>query len=379
MYDGGMRKQTVSRVKPVSSRARTGLLAGRTEGTQLPAGRLVSLRDVAARAGTSVPTASRVLNDLGGRYRISTKTQDRVRRAAAELRFSPNLVARSLRLGTTRTIGLVMPDIANPFFAAIARTVSNEAHGRGFAVLLADTANDTQREIELLDVLAMRQPDGLVVVPVGQDGKHLRRFESSATPIVLVDRSFPDLRLPSVVSDNRRGAAAAVDFLISRGHRRIACLRGLTGTLPDTERLQGYRDSLTRHGIRFDSRLVTGAGFGLEEGRRGTQALIDAGVRFTAIFAFSNLLGLGALETLRQASLDVPGDVSLVSFDEQPYSAALSVPMTTVRQDPAEIGRRAVAILCERIGQQRPPAPKAEVVATALEPRASVAAPRRPA
>lgn len=371
-----MTKRTTVRVKQGSSRPRAASRAGRAGGLPQAAGRLVSLRDVAARAGTSVPTASRVLNDLGGRYRISAKTQDRVRRAAADLRFSPNLVARSLRLGTTRTLGLVMPDIGNPFFAAIARTVSNEAHSRGFAVLLADTANDTQREIELLDVLAMRQPDGLVVVPVGQEREHLRRFEAAATPIVLVDRSFPDLRLPSVVSDNRRGAAAAVDFLASKGHRRIACLRGLTGTLPDTERLQGYRDALARHGIRFDARLVTGAGFGLEEGRRGTQSLIDSGVRFTAIFAFSNLLGVGALETLRRAGLDVPGDVSLVSFDEQPYSAALSVPMTTIRQDPAEIGRRAVALLCDRIGQSNPPAPRAEVVPTALEPRASVAAPR---
>lgn len=372
-----MKKRTVARGKQGSARSGTASPAGRINGRKSPVGRLVSLRDVAARAGTSVPTASRVLNDLGGRYRISVRTQDRVRQAAAELRFSPNLVARSLRLGTTHTIGLVVPDIGNPFFAAIARTVSNEAHGRGFAVLLADTANDTRREIELLDVLSMRQPDGLLVVPVGQDGEHLRRFESSGTPIVLIDRSFPDLRLPSVVSDNRRGAAAAVDFLVERGHRRIACLRGLTGTLPDTERFQGYRDALARHGIRFDSRLVTGVGFGLDEGRRGTQALLDAGVRFTAIFAFSNLLGVGALETLRRAGVDVPGDVSLVSFDEQPYSAALSVPMTTVRQHPAEIGRRAVALLCERIGKSNPPPPKAEVVATALEPRASVAAPRR--
>jgi LacI family transcriptional regulator len=338
-------------------------------------GRLASLRDVAALAGTSIPTASRVLNDLGSRYRISAKTQARVRQAAADLRFAPNLVARSLRLGTTRTLGLVMPDIGNPFFAAIARSVSSEAHARGYAVLLADTANDTRREIELLEVLSTRQPDGLVVVPVGQDAAHLQRFETSPVPVVLVDRSFPHVRLPSVVSDNRQGAADAVDYLISRGHRRIACLRGLTGTLPDTERLQGYRDALARHGIRFDPRLVAGVGFGLEEGRRGTRALLDSGVRFTAIFAFSNLLGVGALETLRGAGVDVPREVSLVSFDEQPYSAALSVPMTTVRQNPAEIGRRAVAMLCERIGKAHPPPPEAAVVPTALEPRASVAAP----
>ena len=345
-----------------------------------PAGRRLtggsaSLRDVAARAGTSVPTASRVLSGVGSRYRISATTQTRVRQAAADLRFSPNLVARSLRLGTTRTLGLVLPDIGNPFFAAIARAVSTEAHARGYAVLLADTADDTRREVELLDVLSMRQPDGLVIVPVGQEGSHLRRFETSAVPVVLVDRSFPQVRLPSVVSDNRQGAADAVTHLISRGHRRIACLRGLAGTQPDSERLQGYRDALARHGIRFNPRLVAGDGFGLEEGRRGTRALLNSAGPFTAIFAFSNLLGLGALEVLRESGVGVPDAVSLVSFDEQPYSAALSVPMTTVRQDPAEIGRRAVVMVCERIGSASSLPPEAVVVPTALEPRASVAAP----
>lgn len=346
-------------------------MTARKRSTQAP--KTVSLKEVAERAGTSIPTASRVLNGLGDTHRISRATQDRVRQAAAALRFTPNLVAKGLRVGSTRTIGLVVPDIANPFFAAIARAVSAAAHDRGYSVLLGDASDDVALEIELLDGLLTRQPDGLVVIPVGQQCEHLRPFESAPTPVVLVDRGFPLLQLPSVMSDSRQGTFAAVSHLIDRGHRRIACIRGLSGTMPDDLRMQGYRDALAEHGIRFDARLVTGSNFGKESGSAGARALLDSGVKFTAIFAFSNLIGIGALETLLEAGIKVPADVSLVSFDDQPYSGVLAVPMTTVRQDAAEIGRQAVEMLCQRIANPAEQQPASVVVPTTLVPRSSVA------
>lgn len=330
------------------------------------------LKEVAARAGTSIPTASRVLNGLGDEYRISRRTQELVRDAARELNFSPNMLAKSLRLGSTRTIGLVLPDVGNPFFAAIARAVSIEAHARGYSVVLCDSGDDTSHEVELLEVILNRRPDGLVVVPVGQKCSHLRRFESSDTPLVLVDRSFPDLRLPSVTSDNRQGACDAVNQLIECGHRQIACLRGLAGTTPNELRLEGYRDALAAHGIPCDDRLLVGDGFGKEAGRRAAQALLDSGLPFTAIFALSNLIGIAALEVLLEAGRRVPEDVSLMSFDEQPYSSVLAVPMSTVRQDPAEMGRLAVAMLCDQIAKPGAAQPTSVVVPTSLVMRRSV-------
>lgn len=331
------------------------------------------LKEVAARAGTSIPTASRVLNGLGDEYRISRRTQELVRRAAAELNFSPNLLAKSLRLGSTRTIGLVLPDVGNPFFAAIARAVSTEAHARGYSVVLCDTGDDTSREIELLEVILNRRPDGLIVVPVGQQCSHLQGFEAAETPLVLVDRSFPELRLPAVTSDNRQGARDAVNHLIECGHRAIACLRGLAGTTPNELRLQGYREALEAHGIPFDEHLVVGDGFGKEAGRRAALDLLDSGAPFTAVFALSNLIGIAALEVLLEAGRRVPEDVSLVSFDEQPYSSVLAVPMSTVRQDPAEMGRLAVAMLCDQIGKPPGSNPASVVVPTAFVPRRSIA------
>jgi LacI family transcriptional regulator len=213
---------------------------------------------------------------------------------------------------------------------------------------------------------------------VGPQCDHLRPFESAQPPVVLVDRGFPQLRLPSVMSDSRQGSFAAVSHLISHGHRRIACIRGLAGTMPDELRMQGYRDALAEHGIRFDARLVTGTSFGKESGRAGVLALLDSGVKLTAVFAFSNLIGIGALEALLEAGIEVPADVSLVSFDEQPYSGVLAVPMTTVRQDPAEIGRLAIEMLCRRIEHPAEQLPASVVVPTTLVPRSSVATFRAP-
>jgi DNA-binding LacI/PurR family transcriptional regulator len=146
--------------------------------------------------------------------------------------------------------------------------------------------------------------------------------------------------------------------------------------MPDELRMQGYRDALAEHGIRFDARLITGTSFGKESGRAGVRALLDSGVKFTAVFAFSNLIGIGALEALLEAGIEVPADVSLVSFDEQPYSGVLAVPMTTVRQDAAEIGRLAIEMLCRRIENPAEQLPASVVVPTTLVPRSSVATPR---
>jgi LacI family transcriptional regulator len=333
----------------------------------------VSIKTVAARARTSPSTVSRVLNGLGDACRISQATQDRIRAAAEELGFTPNSVAKSLRLGATGLIGLIVPDISNPFFATIARAVSIEAQRRGRSILLYDTRDDLTLEQAGLTAMLNGHVDGLIVVPVGQECEHLRRFETARTPVVLVDRWFTDLALPSVASDHRAGARDTVAHLLARGHRRIACITGLAGTASNDLRLQGVRDALATHGLELDPRLVAGGGFGREDGHRAIRQLLAGGTEFTAVFAFGNLLGIGALAGLLEAGRGVPDDVSLVSFDEEPSSAVLAVPMSTVQQDEAEIGRLAVDLVCRRIEQPDAEPPASVVVPTRLVPRASIA------
>lgn len=334
----------------------------------------VNLKTVAARARTSPSTVSRVLNGLGDSCRISQATQDRIRAAAEELGFTPNSVAKSLRLGATGMIGLIVPDISNPFFAAIARAVSIEAQRRGRSILLYDTRDDVDLETAGLTAMLNGHVDGLIVIPVGQTCEHLRRFEAARPPVVLVDRWFADLALPSVASDHRQGAREAVAHLLARGHRRIACVTGLPGTAPNDLRLQGVRDALAAHGLELDPRLTAGDGFSLESGHRAIRKLLAHGPAFTAVFTFGNLIGVGVLHGLLEAGRRVPDDVSLVSFDEEASSAVLAVPMSTVRQDDAEIGRLAVDLVCRRIEDPDATDPASLVVPTTLMPRASIAA-----
>jgi LacI family transcriptional regulator len=343
------------------------------------AGGPANLKMVAARAKTSPSTVSRVLNGLGQACRISQATQERIFAAAHELGFQPNSVAKSLRLGSTGLIGLLLPDVSNPFFAAIARAVSVAAQHRGRSILLADTRDDAAVETTALAAMLTGHVDGLIVIPVGQEGDHLRRIAAGRIPLVLVDRGLPGPALPCVASDHRQGARLAIDHLVALGHRRIGCITGLAGTLPNKERLAGAREALAAHGLELEPRLVAGEGFGMEDGRAAIRKLLASGAEFTALLAFSNLSGIGALEGLLAAGRRVPEEVSLISFDELPSSAVLAVPMTTVRQDDAEIGRLAVEMVCnlsERPGDE-PPA--SIVVPTSLVPRASVAPPGRAA
>jgi LacI family transcriptional regulator len=309
----------------------------------------MTLKYIAGRLSLSVTTVSRVLNGQARQYRISEKTEAAVRQLAAEVNFSPNRVARGLRLNKTESIGVVIPDVSNPFFAGIVRQIALGARGCHYSVIVCDSQETEELEIESLDLLRSRGVEGIVLCPVGRSAEHLVRFEEGDLPIVLADRYFPGLRLPYVVSDNFSGARVATDHLIRAGHRRIACLQGLVGTSPNEDRLRGYGEALTAHQISLDESLIAGEGFGEQNGYIAAKLLLKAAHEFTAILAFSNLISLGAIRALSEEGLRIPGDISLVSFDDQPYSAYLAAPMTTISQSSSEMGQIAVKLLFDRI------------------------------
>jgi LacI family transcriptional regulator len=308
-----------------------------------------TLKTIAARVGTSVSTVSRVLTGQGERYRISSETAARIRAVAGELNFSPNLLAKGLRLRRTQTIGLVIPDISNPFFAAITRIVTVEARNRGYSLLLCDTQEDTAREVEAISLLQNRMIEGLIVLPVGQHGGHVAALAGGPLPVVLVDRYFPAVPLPYVACDNRQGALIATRHLLEHGHRRIACITGLPGTTTNADRVGGYRAALAEFGVPADERLIVGDTFGSRTGYQEAKLLVKRSPDLTAILALSNLIGLGVLQALAEEGIAIPGRISLISFDDQPYAAYLATPMTAVRQRNEEMGQLAVKLLFERI------------------------------
>ncbi len=308
-----------------------------------------TLKTIAKIVGCSDTTVSRVLNGKAAQYRISQKKADEIRSVAQELNFSPNALARSLRTRQTLTIGLVIPDISNPFFASIARYVERECRKIGYSVILADTEESTELEIESISVLKSRHIDGMIISPVGQSVEHLEALYAEGVPIVVIDRYVEGSILPFVVSDNYNGAKCAVRHFIDRGHRIIACIQGLPYTSPNTDRIKGYRDALEQSGIAFDDTLIVGDSFGEENGYLETKLLLKRTPQPTAIFAVSNLISLGALKALKEEHVSIPDDISIVAFDEQPYHNYLATPMTTIAQPIADMGQIAIKMLYKQI------------------------------
>jgi LacI family transcriptional regulator len=308
-----------------------------------------TLQRIADHSGVSASTVSRVLSGQASRYRISGKTELAVQKLAKEFSFVPNQLARGLRLKKTLTIGLVIPDISNPFFAAIAHQVIVGTRKHGYSVILCDSQDDAELELQELALLQSRRVEGVVLCPTGQSGQHLAAFAEGRLPIVLVDRFFPDLPLPYVSSDNASGARQATELFITSGHRRIACLQGLRGTSPNESRVRGYREALAHHHLPVEENLIVGDSFTEQSGYIETKLLLRTEPEVKAILALSNLNGLGAIRALTEEHRRIPEDVSIISFDDTPYFSYLATPLTAVAQASSEMGEVAVKLLFDQI------------------------------
>jgi len=323
--------------------------------------RVENIKELAALAKLSTATVSRILNGKGRAYRISAATCERVLSLAARYHYSPNRIARGLKLEKTETIGLIIPDIANPFFASIAKTIELESRKKGYSIILCDSQDDIITEKELLILLAGRKVAGIIIAPAGTGCSHLCEFDRARIPVILVDRYFPDLEIPYVTTDNYQGAYHATRFLIESGHSRIACIQGTPGISSSVERVKGFTDALVAHGISTDSCFIVGNDFGELNGYTETMALLKQKDRPSAIFALGNLISLGMLRAISDAGLQIPRDVSTVTFDDQPYAAFLKTPMTAVEQPRLEIARRAVEALFEAIETGKPVDPEIRI------------------
>jgi LacI family transcriptional regulator len=299
--------------------------------------------------GLSITTVSRVLNGKAKRYRIRAETQERVLQAAREYNYVPNKLARGLKMSRTDTLGLIIPDISNPFFADIAQSIEKEARLQGYSLILGDSGDDQMVETDLIRLLLSHKVDGIIIAPVGIDYRQITQTYNSGMPLVVIDRCFPEIGLPFITSDNYQGGNDAVNYLIAMGHRKIACIQGIPKSRPTVERVRGYKDALRGHSIPIDDGLIVGDNYTIENGYKQTRILFSMEDPPTAIFALSNLIGLGTMKAVDEMGLKIPDNISLISFDEQPYSAFLATPMTTVDQKKSEIGQLAVNVLLKYI------------------------------
>jgi LacI family transcriptional regulator len=332
----------------------------------------ITLKHIALKVGLSVATVSRVLNGKSAKYRISKRTQALIQKAARDLNYSPNQLARSLRLNRSNTIAYINPDISNPFFASIGKSIVKYARKSGYSIVLGDSEENTEMEMSLIQTMLEHKVDGLIISPVGVKSSHLVELYNKRIPIVLIDRYFPGVNLPYVTSDNYTGALEAVSLLIENGHTRIACIQGLKNTSPNNDRVKGYIDALKKHNIPIDNDLIRGDSFGEENGYIETKLLLERRNIPTAIFAISNLISLGALRALKEGNYNVPNDMSVISFDEQPYSQFLATPMTTVSQQSFQIGQIAAKLMIDQIDSKKNPDPQSILLPTRIMVRSSV-------
>jgi LacI family transcriptional regulator len=302
------------------------------------------MRDVASTAGVSLKTVSRVVNSEDG---VRPATAARVEAAIAHLGFARNDVARSLRDGRANALGLVIEDVANPFYSAIARTVEDIAHAHNHILITGSCEEDSERERELVLRLLRRSVDALLIVPAGDDHRYLLPEIGAGTPIVFLDRPPRGVEADTVLLDNLGGARAAVEHLLAHGHERIAYVGDMPPLYTAAERLAGYRAALRGAGLRPDEGLVSADSHDAASAERAARALLalPADRRPTALFTANNRNTIGALRALR----DGDGSVALVGFDDFELADMLPVPVTVVRHDPAEMGRIAAEMAYARL------------------------------
>jgi LacI family transcriptional regulator len=328
--------------------------------------KVTRLKDVARRAGVSTATVSRALN---GRGPMSETARDRVQRAARELDYHPNWLARSLRSRHTDTIGLVVPDIENPFFTALIKGVERQASGLGWNVLLGNSDEDIQREESVVRTLVERRIDGLVLCPSAGPHAYLAPYVDQRLPIVTANRTLPEFCLPRVTSDNEHGAYEAARHLLVKGLHPLALILGTPDLSTTQTRLAGCRRAALEFGLGPDDLRLT---FGYARTDQGYKAALE-----WAIFAFNNLMAESALMAIHARGVRCPEEIALIGFDDFRSAAALSPPLSVVEQDPVGMGVRAIEMLAQVIKSGQPAEPEA-VIPTRLVIRASCGGPVTP-
>lgn len=296
-------------------------------------------------AGVSTATVSRTLRNSA---RVEPATRLRVEEAASKLRYRPSGVARSLKLRTTRTIGLIVTDIENPYFPQIVSAVEDAAHQRGHSVLLADGRRDPERELESLDLLAEREVDGLIIASSALSARHRDRIRELPCPVVIVNGESTISAVPAVVSDNIAAGRIATEHLWALGHARIAYLAAPEANLAAADRYDGAAARLAELGGPYPLEHIPAAD-GVDGGYAAATAAMAGQPLTTALLCYNDLTAVGAIRALRASGLSIPRDVSVMGFDDIEFAPYVDPPLTTVRQATGEMARWAVESLFARI------------------------------
>ncbi len=307
----------------------------------------VTRDDVARLAGVSSATVSYVLND--GPREVSRETRERVLRAIEHLRYKPNLLARSIARKKTQAVALIVPDIANPFFAELSCQVEDAAFEAGYTLILCNSKHDVERERAHLALLDQKRIDGILLITAGLDADELHAVLERHIPLVLLDREVAHAAVDTILADNVAIGRCATEHLLEHGYLRIACLAGPSTLAEAVRRVDGYREALQSQGLASEERWVRWRDWTFEGGYRALHSLFDRGSRPQAVFACNDQMAVGALHAAHELGLGVPEDLAVIGVDNTLPSAIAVPPITTVAQPIAPIGRGGLAMLFERV------------------------------
>lgn len=313
---------------------------------------VVTIREVARLAGVSTATVSRVFS---GGSTVHEDLQEKVRKAAEMLNYRPNKLARNLRTRRTQAVGVVIPDIENPFFTSVVCGIEEVLRAADYSLLLANSNEDAARERRNVEALQAEAIAGMIFTPSGSELGFYRELSEAGMPLVAVSRQVPNLSVDCVLVANKEGARQAVEYLIGLRHHRIALISGPARISTAKERLRGYEQALAAAGIPVSADLVQYADFRQAGGYEAMRSLLALPEPPTAVFAGSNLMTLGALQAIHEAGLRIPADIAIIGFDDMPWAVSLQPPLTAVAQPAFEVGVSAAKLLLARLANPSAP------------------------
>jgi LacI family transcriptional regulator len=326
-----------------------------------------TIKDVARRAGVSVSTVSRVLNN---HPHVGQEVRERVHAVIQELHYEPSRVAQRLRATESRLVGVIFSDIANPFYIDVLQSIEHTLSRQAMSVLISNADSDPDREEAFIRIMLNENIAGLIIAPTKEDVPALAVAASNGLPIVVVDRRLSNVDVDTVLVDNFKGALAAVQHLIELGHTRIGVLSGPLHLTSGRERYTGYLQAMSDAGLTVDSSLTRFGNYRESSGYELTQELLTSPAPPSALFVANNLMAIGALNAIHQLGCKIPDEVAIIGFDDLPWAISLNPPLTTVAQPTSEIGTRAAELLLDRI-KDRTRTTRTIVLPTQLRVRAS--------
>lgn len=311
---------------------------------------MATIYDIAKAAGVSAATVSKVINQTG---RISEATQFKIRKIMNELNYQPSLVASALTKKRTYSIGLLIPDLANPFFAEIAKSVEKHAQEFGFSLIICNTDNDIKKEERYIGLLKQKSVDGIILGTGVRNDVTLKMLIQQKLPIALIARDLPSLPVDAVMVDDFLGGYLATSHLIQLGHRHIAVLSEELTVVSSRERIRGYMQALEEAEICFQEELMVVSPSQIDDSKKTAGLLLDSDFPPTAIFACNDVLAIGTIQAARQRGIRVPLDLSVVGFDNTILATIIDPPLTTVAQPIQELGKQVIDLIISEINDQK--------------------------